>query len=179
MCGGLGEVMTSVFRVALAAAALCVAAPAGIIAAPQAEAVALQGSDRTIYEWLSRRGRFSEFVALIDAAGMAEEIDAGEFTLFAPNNNAFSKLTDEEKAVMLADPDLARACVERHMLSRPLRRADGGDRRIFYLNTMAGNEALIMINRDDSSYVDGARIQRFDIEVANGVIHTLRHVMAD
>jgi transforming growth factor-beta-induced protein len=73
------------------------AAPAETAAAPEAEAMAEEApapaiSGNSITAIASRDDRFSTLVAAVVAADLAGALSSGEWTVFAPTNDAFAKL---------------------------------------------------------------------------------------
>ena len=138
------------------------------------------GAPTDIYRTLQTDPRFSIFADVVQAAGLHNEMrNGGDYTVFAPTNAAFEALPPAQLAAMTSSSNRAAnaALVQRHMLRRPMRRADAGRRSFFELRTLAGNNTYITINRDESAYIDGGRIMEFDVAATNGVIHVVQHVL--
>ena len=56
--------------------------------------------DKKITEWLGSNPNFSTLSTLINATGLTEPLSEGEFTLFAPSNEAFENLPARMKSTV-------------------------------------------------------------------------------
>jgi len=159
----------------------------------------LKPSTKNVFGDLEKN-EFSQFRKLIEVAEMGDEIDE-EFapsddenepllsseliTLFVPSNEAFNKLTSEQKEVLLgsgADKDLAAKTV-RHHIVRGMLCCAGIPRR----NPLFDQSARVTAGRDIVSvrrsrggrrYVDNSEITECDASVAdNGVVHVIDEVL--
>jgi uncharacterized surface protein with fasciclin (FAS1) repeats len=174
-----------------ASAFALIAAPLLLFAPVSAEAQRGQGNGQggpnaqadeptDIYRTLQTDPRFSIFAEVVQAAGLHNNMrNGGDFTVFAPINEAFEALPADQLADLrsASNREANAVVVRRHMMRRPMRRADARARSFFELRTLAGNNTYITINRDDSAYMDSGRIMEFDIEATNGVVHVLEHVL--
>jgi uncharacterized surface protein with fasciclin (FAS1) repeats len=133
-----------------------------------------QGS---IYEVITKSPILKSLNNLVRMANLETELSvSGPFTLFAPSDEAFNKLSRESVRYLGHDAESARAFLLRHIV-RPL---------IFTSSIPVGNatnventagEKLTLNRQSDSVKVDGVGITFADITANNGVIHVLDHVL--
>ena len=110
-----------------------------------------------------------DFDILIKAVVAADLYDTlrgdGPFTVFAPTDEAFSKLPDGMLDELLADKDMLAAVLSYHVLQGRLTAADLLKQREF--KTVQGQTLTI----DDLEVVSA------DIDTANGIIHVIDSVL--
>ncbi|WP_020700645.1 fasciclin domain-containing protein [Deinococcus apachensis] len=73
-------------------------------------------SGTTLVALLSADPRFSTLVGLIQQAGLAETLAGGEYTVFAPTNDAFAKIPAADLTAITADPARLRALLLYHVV---------------------------------------------------------------
>lgn len=119
------------------------------------------------------------FTTLVTALQQAELVDAlageGEFTVFAPTNDAFAALGSDLDAV-LADNELLTRVLLYHVLdgvvsSETALTLDGQS-----VETLSGDSFNVEI-RDGSLYINDAMVIITDIEASNGIIHVIDAVL--
>ncbi len=120
---------------------------------------------------------FSTLVAAVKAAGLVETLQGeGPFTVFAPTNEAFSKLP-EGTVENLLKPENRQQLVDiltYHVVPGKVTAAD-----VIKLNkatTIQGEDVAILIEGNSVS-VGGAAVTSTDIEASNGVIHVIDTVL--
>jgi transforming growth factor-beta-induced protein len=119
---------------------------------------------------------FSTLVAAAQAAGLVDTLRDGEYTIFAPNNEAFEKglkqlgMTAEE---VMADTETLAMVLQYHVVEGKLSSADLSTG---WLATLTGDEVSVLVNRG-TIRVNNSRIITPDIEAANGVIHVIDRVL--
>ena len=75
-------------------------------------------AEQSIAEIASGDENFSTLVTALDAAGLVDTFaSAGDFTVFAPTNDAFAALPDGVLDAALADNELLTDVLELHVLS--------------------------------------------------------------
>merc|ERR1711884_343437 len=73
--------------------------------------------EQDLVDTLVADDRFSTLVAAVTAAGLVDTIkNAGSLTIFAPTNDAFSKVPADLLDALLADPEALKAILLRHAL---------------------------------------------------------------
>ena len=151
------------------------AAPADT-AAPAATttdtAAAATGS--SIYDVIATDERFSTLANFLSDTGLDETLMTGEYTIFAPTNDAFAKLDDGTLAVLASDPELLKKILLYHVVagkvpasqvvtSTELKSAEGSSLSV----TVAGSDVTIAT----------AKVLATDIAADNGIIHAIDTVL--
>ncbi|MCS6834439.1 MAG: fasciclin domain-containing protein, partial [Anaerolineae bacterium] len=143
-------------------------------------AVPLPIEIKTIVEIASDDRNFTTLVAAVVAADLAETLSSGEFTVFAPTNEAFSAalaslgLTLDE---LVAQPELLRSVLTYHVIegavtAETVLTLDGQE-----VTTVNGE--AIRISIEDGAVVlnDSVRVVTADIVASNGIIHVIDGVL--
>jgi transforming growth factor-beta-induced protein len=128
---------------------------------------------RSIAEIAVEDGSFETLVAALDAAGLVETLSGeGEFTVFAPTDDAFAALPEGTVEALLGDIPALTEILLFHVADGKLMASDVLGRSIIptlqgqYLDVDAENAAI-----------NGAGIIVTDIEASNGVIHVIDAVV--
>jgi len=119
-------------------------------------------------------GSFETLVSAVKAAGLVDTLKGeGPFTVFAPSDEAFAKILQEQLAALLADKDALIAVLTYHVVPGKVMAADvvGLDRA----TSVQGSS--ITIDTSEGVKVDGANVIVTDIEASNGVIHVIDTVI--
>ncbi|MDD2473377.1 MULTISPECIES: fasciclin domain-containing protein [unclassified Methanoculleus] len=134
------------------------------------------GVNLTIGEVLVGDGNFSAFTRAIDAAGLERVLAGpGPYTVFAPTDEAFSRLPEAVMQDLSNDPkgNLAEVLLY-HMAPGTYTRAELATNGT--IATVQGNS--ISVDADGKNItVNGVEIIRVDIQAINGVIHAIDTVM--
>ncbi|TVQ41919.1 MAG: fasciclin domain-containing protein [Wenzhouxiangella sp.] len=153
--------------IAFAALLLIVAAPA--IADHHGKA------GKNIVEVAQEAGQFNTLIAAVQAAGLADTLaTGGPFTVFAPTDEAFAKIPEDQLAAILEDTETLTAILTYHVVSGVVRAEQvvGLDSA----TTLQGSDITITVS-DAGVSVDGAQVIATDIEASNGVIHVIDTVI--
>jgi uncharacterized surface protein with fasciclin (FAS1) repeats len=130
---------------------------------------------KSIAEIASRDKRFQTLVEAASAAGLVETLAGeGPFTLFAPTDEAFTKLPEGTVESLLNDKVELSKIVLYHLASRRLAAADLSG--IDEVRTAQGGSLKIAIE-GDVVMVGDARVLIADIEASNGIIHVIDTVL--
>ncbi len=128
-----------------------------------------------IVETAVAAGSFDTLVAAVKAAGLVETLQSdGPFTVFAPTDEAFSKLPEGAVESLLANPDQLREVLLYHVVPGRVMAAD-----VVNLDhaTTAQGQDLVIRTSDGSVSINEARVTTADIETSNGVIHVIDSVL--
>ncbi len=120
-------------------------------------------------------GNFSTLVAAITAAGLDTALKSpGPFTVFAPTDEAFSKLPSGTVENLLEDPITLRKILEYHVLA-----ARKGSAEISETDTFDTTEgSSIKIDPANGVVkVNDATVVTPDIETDNGIVHAIDSVL--
>jgi uncharacterized surface protein with fasciclin (FAS1) repeats len=136
------------------------------------------GSDeptQNIVEIASQAGSFNTLVAAVQAAGLAETLSGeGPFTVFAPTDEAFAQIPEDQLNALLADKEALTAVLTYHVVAGKVMAADvvGLDSA----ETVNGQSVDIHV-MDGKVMIDDAEVVTTDIEATNGVIHVINKVI--
>src|SRR5690606_10323084 len=124
-----------------------------------------------------KAGSFNTLATAIQAAGLVEALQgAGPFTVFAPTDEAFSKLPagTVESLLEPANRDKLLAILKYHVVSG----------RVFAADALAAQSAETLEGRrvrfglaGGQLQVNGANIVQADVDTTNGVIHIIDEVI--
>ncbi|MCK9298076.1 MAG: fasciclin domain-containing protein [Methanoculleus sp.] len=130
----------------------------------------------TADEVLARDGNFSVFIHALDTAGLKGTLaGAGPYTIFAPTDEAFNRLSETVTEELFDDPkgNLAETLLYHMALGRYAAAEIAANDTV---PTVQGNPVSVDAAGGNVA-VNGARVTRADIPAANGVIHAIDAVM--
>jgi uncharacterized surface protein with fasciclin (FAS1) repeats len=119
-------------------------------------------------------GDLSTLSRAIDAIGIERLIGDKDFTLFAPNNDAFSKLSAKDLADLLANPTELDDVLKHHLVEEKLTAADL--EKMTSVKTADGGTLPVSVS-GNTIRVGDATIVRADEEAGTGVIHVIDTVL--
>jgi transforming growth factor-beta-induced protein len=155
--------------VTTAAAATTMAA--ATTAGPATTAAPVLGS---IIDVAGQDGTFTMLLAALDAAGMTDMLTTGQYTLIAPNNEAFSALGQPAIDALLADPAQLTALLQNHLL--PTAEDLNALLAVDSVITVGGGTLDIFAD-DGMMIIAGAELLTADIAADNGYIHVIDRVL--
>jgi uncharacterized surface protein with fasciclin (FAS1) repeats len=121
--------------------------------------------------------QFSTLVTALEAAGLVETLAGeGEFTVFAPPNDAFDALPEGTLDELLADPEGALNTVLLYHVVAGVVPAEA----VVALNsadTLAGEAVAISVVDDEVFLNEVVQVVATDIEASNGIIHVIDAVL--
>ena len=140
---------------------------------PEAPAKTETGSALpTIAQVLSEDGRFTSLLNALEATGLTDTFtSAGDYTLFAPTDEAFAKLGDVELT-----KDQLKAILLYHVVGDSLTRDQLATDDL--VPTLSLGRPII-VNRAGPMILNlsGAKVETFNIPASNGIIHVIDRVM--
>jgi uncharacterized surface protein with fasciclin (FAS1) repeats len=122
-------------------------------------------------------GSFKTLVAAVTAAGLVDTLKGpGPFTVFAPSDDAFSKLPagTVDDLVKPENKDKLTAILTLHVLSGAVHAADIAGKT---LSPASVNGEALTVDGTDGVTVNGAKVVSADIACTNGVIHVIDAVL--
>jgi len=148
--------------------------PPSIVAAQAKEEMAETNS---IVDIAMADGRFTTLVAAVQAAGLAETLSGeGQFTVFAPTDDAFAALPEGTIASLLEDPEGAlRDILLYHVVDGAVMAEDVVG--LSAAPTLQGQEIAIAVNDGQVFLNDSVQVVITDIQASNGVIHVIDAVL--
>jgi uncharacterized surface protein with fasciclin (FAS1) repeats len=119
-------------------------------------------------------GSFKTLVKAVEAAGLVGTLKGeGPFTVFAPTDEAFSKLPSGTLDALLQNPEQLRAVLTYHVVPGRLMAADVVKKS----SVPTAQGQALRIDARDGVKIANARVVQADIEAGNGVIHVIDSVM--
>lgn len=159
-------------------------------ASPSSRSVRVGGqpmyANRTIAANAVNAPNLSQLVSLVQRAGLVETLSGpGPFTVFAPNNDAFTRVPAETMGRLSDNAVLTRALTYHVVPGRMTRadiiaaiRAGGGTARLTTVNgnplsaRMQGRNVVLEGNNGSIAY-----IQTRDVPASNGIVHVINGVL--
>jgi uncharacterized surface protein with fasciclin (FAS1) repeats len=133
--------------------------------------------EETIVEVAAAKPEFSDLVDAASEAGLVETLrEEGPYTLFAPTNRAFEKLssTQREELMKEENKEQLKSVINYHIVEGQYTADDLRDGQ--KLTTIDGNE-LIVKKKGNNLMVNGAKVAITDVKASNGVIHIIDTVV--
>ncbi|MFN2295537.1 MAG: fasciclin domain-containing protein, partial [Candidatus Promineifilaceae bacterium] len=132
---------------------------------------------KSIAEIAVEDGRFTTLVAALDAAGLVDTLDGeGEFTVFAPVDDAFAALPEGTVETLLEDPQgdltniLLYHVVEGAIPAETVVTLDSAP-------TLQGSDVHITVTDDGVFLNDTVKVILTDVLASNGIIHVIDGVL--
>jgi uncharacterized surface protein with fasciclin (FAS1) repeats len=167
-----------IFSVAAMVAALSLAPNlfAGDCAASKTASAKTCASGKDIVAVAAGAENFKTLVSAVKAAGLVETLQgAGPFTVFAPTDEAFSKLPAGtlESLLKPENKDKLIAILKYHVVPGKVLAADvkTGD-----VKTVEGQSVKLVVSAEGVT-VDNAKVIKTDVPAENGVIHVIDTVI--
>jgi uncharacterized surface protein with fasciclin (FAS1) repeats len=132
-------------------------------------------AEMNIMDTANATSNLTEFAGDVGIAGLTDTLNAGNFTVFAPSDAAFSVIPLEDYSALLENSTelknvLTYHVVEGKMMLNEL--TDGQE-----LTTVQGQNLTIKVGSDKVVTVNGANITGADTTASNGVIHIIDTVL--
>ncbi|CAB1458945.1 unnamed protein product [Pleuronectes platessa] len=114
----------------------------------------LRPAEKTMFEILTEKGEFKIFLSLMETAGLTDLLrQEGDFTLFAPSDEAFAGLSERDMSLLKGDMNALRTILLYH----------GSNLRLMFANS--------------SMLVNSVQVPESDIMATNGVVHFVNQVL--
>jgi uncharacterized surface protein with fasciclin (FAS1) repeats len=127
-----------------------------------------------IVDTLINDGRFVTLVDAIERASLAQGLmEAGTITIFAPTDEAFSKLPSGMMGFLLDNPPELEKLLSYHVIAQRIPSSDLS--AVSSAPTVEGS--MLTIDTTQGAKVNDAKILQADLEASNGVIHAIDTVL--
>jgi uncharacterized surface protein with fasciclin (FAS1) repeats len=135
-------------------------------------------ASKSIAEIAVEDGRFTTLVAALEAAGLVETLSGeGEFTVFAPVDDAFAALPEGTVESLLQDPQGALSNVLLYHVVDGTVKADD----VVGLDaapSLQGENITVAVDGDGQVFLNGTvKVLVTDIVASNGIIHVIDGVL--
>jgi len=118
-------------------------------------------------------GNFKTLVTALKAADLVNTLKGkGPYTVFAPTDEAFAKISKEDLDALLANKEKLTAVLTYHVVSGKVMAKDvkAGD-------VVTVNGKTIKITTDGGVVVNTSKVIAVDIKASNGVIHVIDSIL--
>ena len=120
-------------------------------------------------------GNFQTLVSAVEAAGLVDTLKGeGPFTVFAPTDEAFAKIPQEQLESLLENKTQLTAVLTYHVVAGKVMSTDLTDDMA--VATVQGENVTINLD-EDGVMVNDAKVVQADIECINGVVHAIDTVL--
>lgn len=129
-----------------------------------------------LLETAEKHGKFTTFLRAVEICELTETLNGeGPFTIFAPNDAAFEKLSEISLSNLFQPSNIERlrSLLKFHIINGKMMKADMG--KIESTETLLGQS--IKIEGTHGLRVNNVSAQATDLEAANGVIHVINNVL--
>ncbi|MBA3856167.1 MAG: hypothetical protein C0507_04590 [Cyanobacteria bacterium PR.3.49] len=129
-----------------------------------------------VVQKLQQEGNFRFFLQALRASGMQGvlETNKGPYTIFAPNDRAFSSLSTSTFKRLFEDKNRLKNIVKYHIVPK---RVLTTNVKFDALKTMTGDFLMTNINNQHQVSVSGAVVTKGDISCRNGIVHSIDAVL--
>ncbi len=122
-------------------------------------------------------GRFTTLVAALGAADLVDTLSGeGDFTVFAPTDDAFAKLPEGTIDALLNDIPALTDILLYHVVSGSVPAADVVGLDGVSVETLSGKSVMVKVSMGDV-YINDSKVIITDIMASNGIIHVVDAVI--
>ncbi|ADV67032.1 fasciclin domain-containing protein [Deinococcus maricopensis] len=118
--------------------------------------------------------RFSTLKGLLDQAGLTQTLLDGEYTIFAPTNDAFAKLSADQVAALQANPDMLKDVLLYHVVDGAQDSAMLGELGV--VTSLAGGDLNVM-SEGGTLMVNDATIEGTGMMAGNSMVYVIDTVL--
>ncbi|XP_030217501.1 periostin isoform X2 [Gadus morhua] len=132
---------------------------------------------RSMYEILVADGRFRVFLSLMESAGLTQMLEQeGSYTVFAPTDDAFNGLSEEDLTLLTGDVNALRTILLYHFSNGVFINGglEGGVTNL--LKTLQGQN-LQVLSVNNSIHVNSVDVPDNDLMATNGVVHVVKNIL--
>ncbi len=144
-----------------------------LVAGACAALLALSVQAKDLVDTAVSAGQFNTLAAALQAADLVQTLKGpGPFTVFAPTDEAFSKIPQADLDALLKDKAKLTAVLTYHVVPGKILAQDV---RAGKVRTVQGSE--LTIDTTAGVKVDAAKVIKTDIVADNGVVHVIDSVL--
>lgn len=135
---------------------------------------AQQRGNKDIVLTLRNAGNFELFLRAVEGAGLTQQLKGGQYTVFAPTDDAFGRLPGARRDSLMRDPAALETLVRNHLVEGRLTAQETrrGARGMSFL----GGSAIKVDTAGTYTRINGAQVIKPDMPASNGIIHAIDQV---
>uniref|UniRef100_A0A672MN15 Periostin-like n=1 Tax=Sinocyclocheilus grahami TaxID=75366 RepID=A0A672MN15_SINGR len=134
-------------------------------------------AESSMYQLLVKNGAFKIFLSLTEAAGLTDLLkQEGDFTLFAPTDEAFAGLSERDLSLLKSDVNALRAILLYHF-SNGIFIGEGLETGVTNLLKTLQGSILKVLYVSIHMQVNTVKVPDSDLMATNGVIHFVRTLL--
>lgn len=119
-------------------------------------------------------GNFKTFIRIVQKAGLTGNLsNGGQFTVFAPDDVAFTKFPPEKIESLLNDKDRLLTVLKAHIVAKKI--MSPSLRGMKKIKTINGKE--LDVSTTKGLKINDVTVIKADIECTNGIIHAIDNVL--
>ena len=129
-----------------------------------------------LIQTIAGQDMFSEFSRLMGSSGANDVFSRdGDFTVFAPTNDAFQQIPDQEMSFLMREENRAKlkSLLKYHVLPGRLHAEDAGALR----RTVNISGQDVRFSNVNGIRINGAALLHRDLEASNGLVHAIDAVL--
>jgi len=151
------------------------AATASLLSVANAGSYQHKSADKDIVDTAISAGSFNTLVKAVEAAGLVDTLKSkGPFTVFAPTDDAFAKLPEDQLNALLADKDALTKVLTYHVVPGRIMSGDIAGSKTSVATVQGSN---IEVDAVSGVRINNANVVKADIATSNGVIHVIDTVI--
>lgn len=133
----------------------------------------IQPAEKSLHEKLRQDKRFSIFLSLLEAADLKDLLtQPGDWTLFAPTNDAFKGMTNEEREILIGDKNALQNIILYH-LTPGVYIGKGFEPGVTNILKTTQGSKIYVKGVNETLLVNELKSKESDIMTTNGVIHVV------
>ncbi|KAL7832121.1 hypothetical protein AOLI_G00296690 [Acnodon oligacanthus] len=137
----------------------------------------IKPAESTMFKLLTEHGGFKIFLSLMEAAGLTDLLkQEGDFTLFAPTDEALAGLSQRDISVLKSDPNALRAILLYHF-SKGIFIGGGLETGVTNLLKSLQGSNIKVLFANNSMQVNSVQVPDSDLMATNGVIHFVKTLL--
>ena len=138
------------------------------------QAIAQQRGNNDILITLRNAGNFAWFLRAVDGAKLTQQLKTGEYTVFAPTDDAFGRIPGVRRDSLFRDPAALESLIRNHIVEGRFTasEASSGARGMSFL----GGNTVKVDNSGSYLRINGAQIIKPDMAASNGIIQVIDQV---
>ncbi|XP_064209249.1 periostin [Anguilla rostrata] len=137
----------------------------------------IKPAETSMYQILKVDGRFKIFLSLMKTAGLIDLLhQEGAYTLFAPTDDAFAGLSEEDLALLSSDVNALRTILLYH-ISNGIFINGGLESGVTNLLKSIQGRNLQVLSVNNSIQVNSLNVSDNDLMASNGVIHVVKTML--